>query len=102
MQPATQSPMSLTLLMIASSSLDAVSLPAPPAFAAVTLSRGRLDLREQPAEPGDARDRAERRRPLERGPQRRLVGVDRRLTGLALDRLDRFDLGRIGAAQEIA
>ena len=40
--------------------------------------------------------------PLERGPQRRLVGIDGGLAGLALDRLDRFDLGRVGAAQEEA
>ena len=64
-------------------STDALRLPAQRHH---RLSRRPRLLREQPAEPGNARHAAERRDALEAGPQHRLVGIDGGLAGLALDR----------------
>src|SRR5438093_424136 len=66
------------------------------------LSKRRLRLREQAAEAGEAWCAGRATDALEGGPQHRLVGIDDGLAGLPFDRLDRLDLGRVGATQEEA
>src|SRR5262245_56755156 len=56
--------------------------------------------RHQPAEPGHRRQWSKAAaQPLHASPQDRLVAVDDRLVECLLDRVDRLDLGRVGAAQ---
>src|SRR5262245_51982471 len=71
-----------------------------PSVRELRLGRGGCSPGQQGPEPRNMRHAAERRNALERGPERRLVGIDCWLAGFALDRLDRLDLRRIGAAQE--
>src|SRR5581483_2727003 len=59
---------------------------------------GGLGLREQAAEARKPRHAGSAADALEAGPDHRLIGIDARAAGLALDRVDCLDLCGVGAA----